>query len=65
MVRLMPVSVDLNPEVEKEVFEFMLNEDEEQERQFKQLALLVRFSLSQLTYSSGRVVITTSLPSTQ
>jgi len=48
LVRLMPVSVDLNPEVEKEVFEFMLNEDEEQERQFKQLALLVRFFLSLL-----------------
>jgi len=48
LVRLLPVSVDLNPEVEKEVFEFMLNEDEEQERQFKQAALLVRFFLSLL-----------------
>jgi hypothetical protein len=48
LVRLMPVSVDLNPEVEKEVFEFMLNEDEEQEKQFKRLALLVRFFLSLL-----------------
>jgi energy-coupling factor transporter ATP-binding protein EcfA2 len=48
LVRLLPISVDLNPEVEREVFEFMLNEDEEQERQFKQLALLVRFFLSLL-----------------
>jgi hypothetical protein len=48
LVRLLPVSVDLNPEVENAVFEFMLNEDEEQEKQFKQLALLVRFFLSLL-----------------
>jgi len=48
IVRLLPVSVDLNPEVEREVFEFMLNEDEEQEKQFKQAALLVRFFLSLL-----------------
>jgi len=48
IVRLLPVSVDLNPEVEREVFEFMLNEDEEQEKQFIQAALLVRFFLSLL-----------------
>jgi len=48
LVRLLPVSVDLNPEVEKDVFEFMLNEDEEYEKQFKQAALLVRFFLSLL-----------------
>jgi len=48
IVRLLPVSVDLNPEVEREVFEFMLNEDEEQEGQFKQAALLVRFFLNLL-----------------
>jgi len=48
LVRLLPVSVDLNPEVEREVFEFMLNEDEGQEGQFKQAALLVRFFLSLL-----------------
>jgi dsRNA-specific ribonuclease len=48
VIRLLPVSVDLNPETERAVFEFMLNEDEEQEKQFKQAALLVRFFLSLL-----------------
>jgi energy-coupling factor transporter ATP-binding protein EcfA2 len=48
LARLLPVSVDLNPETERAVFEFMLNEDEEQEKQFKQAALLVRFFLSLL-----------------
>jgi len=48
LVRLLPISVDLNPETEREVFEFILNEDEEQEKRFKQAALLVRFFMSLL-----------------
>jgi dsRNA-specific ribonuclease len=48
LVRLLPISVDLNPETEREVFEFIINEDEEQEKQFRQAALLVRFFMSLL-----------------